>query len=60
MGLGATALVSGPATYLHDGRARDLSEAILWHGGEAGAARDAFADLPAPDRDALIAFLESL
>lgn len=59
-GLGATALVSGPATYLHDGRARDLSEAILWHGGEAQAARDAFAALPAPDRDALIAFLESL
>lgn len=59
-GLGATALVSGRATYLHDGRARDLSEAILWHGGEADAARAAFAALPAPDRDALIAFLESL
>ena len=59
-GLGATALVAGGATYLHDGRARDLVEAILWHGGEAAAARDAFAALPAPDRDALIAFLESL
>lgn len=60
-GLGSTAAVGGgKATYLHDGRARDLSEAILWHGGEASAARDAFAAMPAPDRQALITFLESL
>ena len=60
-GLGSTAAVGGgTARYLHDGRARDLSEAILWHGGEASAARDAFAAMPAPDRQALITFLESL
>jgi CxxC motif-containing protein (DUF1111 family) len=49
---------SGP--YLHDGRAANLSEAILLHGGEAsnGAAR--FKDLPAKDQDALIAFLKTL
>ena len=45
---------------LHDGRARNLTEAILWHGGEAQAARDGVAGLPKSDRDALIAYLESL
>ena len=46
--------------FLHDGRARNLTEAILWHGGEAQAARDAFAALSKADRDALLAFLNSL
>jgi len=41
-------------------RARNLEEAILWHGGEALAARDAFAILAKSERQALIAFLESL
>jgi CxxC motif-containing protein (DUF1111 family) len=59
-GIGLTAQVSGQAVYLHDGRARTLLEAILWHGGEGQAARDALIALPAPDRDALLAFLESL
>lgn len=59
-GVGLTQQVSGHTQYLHDGRARNLLEAILWHGGEAQAARDAVAALPKPDRDALIAFLESL
>ncbi len=59
-GIGLTAQVSGHTQFLHDGRARTLLEAILWHGGEAQAARDAAAALPKPDRDALIAFLESL
>ena len=59
-GIGMTAQVSGHDTYLHDGRARSLTEAILWHDGEARAARDGFVDLPADDRAALIAFLESL
>lgn len=59
-GLGLTRQVSGHSQFLHDGRARDLTEAILWHGGEAQAARDGFMALPAPDRADLIAFLESL
>ena len=52
--------MSGHTYFLHDGRARSLLEAILWHGGEAQDQRDAVIDLPADERDALIAFLESL
>lgn len=59
-GIGLTAQVSGHSYFLHDGRARNLLEAILWHGGEAQAPRDAVVALPAEDRQALIAFLESL
>ncbi len=59
-GIGLTATVSGHTQFLHDGRARNLLEAVLWHGGEAQAARDGVMALPKPDRDALIAFLESL
>ncbi len=59
-GIGMTRTVSGHTRFLHDGRARSLLEAILWHGGEAEASRQAVIALPAPDRDALIAFLESL
>jgi CxxC motif-containing protein (DUF1111 family) len=46
--------------YLHDGRARTLAEAILWHSGEAEAAKEFFRTLPSRDRQALIDFLESL
>jgi CxxC motif-containing protein (DUF1111 family) len=59
-GIGLTAQVSGHTEYLHDGRARSLLEAILWHGGEAQSQRDAVAAMQAEDRDALLAFLESL
>jgi len=59
-GIGHTQSVSGHSFFLHDGRARSLTEAILWHDGEAAAARDAFAAMPASNRAALIAFLESL
>ncbi len=59
-GIGMTEQVSGHANYLHDGRARSLTEAILWHDGEGRASRDGFAELPAEYRAALIAFLESL
>ncbi|WP_279480023.1 di-heme oxidoredictase family protein [Aureimonas sp. SK2] len=59
-GIGLTQTVSGHTLFLHDGRARNLTEAILWHGGEGTKARDAFAALPAPDRAALLRFLESL
>ena len=52
--------LNGEAFYLHDGRTSDLGEAILFHGGEAAAARDRFADLSEEDRDALLAFLRSL
>ncbi|MGV8856548.1 MAG: di-heme oxidoredictase family protein [Devosia sp.] len=59
-GIGLTETVSGHSYFLHDGRARNLTEAILWHGGEAQAARDAFAAMPAASRADLLAFLGSL
>ncbi len=59
-GIGLTKLVSGHTFFLHDGRARNLEEAILWHGGEAESAKEFFRRLPKADRDALIAFLNSL
>jgi CxxC motif-containing protein (DUF1111 family) len=59
-GIGLTGQVSGTATFLHDGRARSLLEAVLWHGGEAQAARDRVVTMPSADRAALIRFLESL
>ncbi|MEM7302926.1 MAG: di-heme oxidoredictase family protein [Pseudomonadota bacterium] len=59
-GIGLTQTVSGHTRFLHDGRARNLTEAILWHGGEAKESRDHFANLTAKDRASLIAFLESL
>jgi CxxC motif-containing protein (DUF1111 family) len=45
---------------LHDGRARNVLEAILWHGGEAKASRDIFSGLSKTERDDLIAFVNSL
>ncbi|HMV67355.1 MAG TPA: di-heme oxidoredictase family protein [Myxococcota bacterium] len=51
-------VATGP--YLHDGRARTLQEAILWHGGEAAPAHDRYLDLPQDDRDAIVAFLGTL
>lgn len=71
-GIGYTSYVSGdypygprhgqgiPVGYLHDSRARTLTEAILWHGGEAAAAKQRFQALSATDRTALLAFLGSL
>ncbi len=59
-GIGFTKVVSGHTLFLHDGRARNLTEAILWHGGEAETSKDAFANLPTSARNDLIAFLESL
>lgn len=59
-GIGLTKTVNGHTFFLHDGRARSLTEAILWHGGEGKAARDRFAALEKHDRDALLTFLESL
>ena len=59
-GIGLTETVSGHTLFLHDGRARNLSEAILWHGGEAKTAKAAFANLPESARNDLLAFLGSL
>jgi len=59
-GLGRTPDIARGEFYLHDGRARTLEEAVLWHGGEAAAARARFIVLPPADRAALIAFLRSL
>jgi CxxC motif-containing protein (DUF1111 family) len=59
-GLGYTKTVNGHNFLLHDGRARDVVEAILWHGGEAQKSRDAFVALPKADRDVIVAFLNSL
>jgi CxxC motif-containing protein (DUF1111 family) len=58
--LGLIASVSGHTRFLHDGRARSLEEAILWHGGEAEAAQRSYVALSAEERDALIVFLEDL
>jgi CxxC motif-containing protein (DUF1111 family) len=58
--IGLTAGVSGGEAYLHDGRARSLEEAILWHGGEAESAKEAFRTMSAAERAALIKFLKSL
>jgi CxxC motif-containing protein (DUF1111 family) len=59
-GLGLVQVVQPAAAFLHDGRARTLAEAILWHGGEAQAARDAFRLATRQQRDALIEFLGTL
>lgn len=59
-GTGLTGIVNDHTFFLHDGRARNLTEAVLWHGGEALNARDGFAALEKTDRDNLLKFLESL
>ncbi len=59
-GIGLVERVNGHTMFLHDGRARSLEEAILWHGGEAEGSRDLFMELTVEERDALIKFLESL
>jgi CxxC motif-containing protein (DUF1111 family) len=59
-GIGLTTGVSGGEAYLHDGRARTLEEAILWHGGEGERYMQAFRRMPLVDRNALLMFLKSL
>jgi CxxC motif-containing protein (DUF1111 family) len=59
-GKGLYAKVSGEANYLHDGRARSIEEAILWHGGEAKGSKEKFMKLDKKSRQKLINFLESL
>jgi CxxC motif-containing protein (DUF1111 family) len=59
-GLGLIETVNGHTRLLHDGRARGVVEAILWHGGEAEASRERFRALDADERAALVRFLHSL
>ena len=59
-GIGLTQAVSGHTQFLHDGRARNLIEAVLWHGGEAKAAQQQVLSFNAEQRAALLAFLNSL
>ncbi len=59
-GLGLSETVSGSTALLHDGRARNVAEAILWHGGEAAASRAAFSQMSRAEREALVKFVLSL
>jgi len=59
-GIGLSAQVNGSTSLLHDGRARNVLEAVLWHGGEAQASRDLFAGFSRQERDDLIAFVNAL
>lgn len=59
-GIGLIQDVNGHMRLLHDGRARGVMEAVLWHGGEAQASRDAVLKLNKQDREALVKFVESL
>lgn len=59
-GLGLSRTVNGSTAMLHDGRARNAMEAILWHGGEALPAREAFRTMPKAEREALLRFIESI
>lgn len=59
-GIGLSGFVTGHTRFLHDGRARNLEEAVLWHGGEALGAREFYRKLGKADRDALLRFLGSL
>lgn len=59
-GIGLTKTVSGHTQFLHDGRARNVLEAVLWHGGEAEQSRQVVLGFDQEQRDALLSFLESL
>lgn len=59
-GIGLLAQVNGMATLLHDGRARTVEEAVLWHGGEAELAKNRFIQLEKQDRENIIQFVNSL
>jgi CxxC motif-containing protein (DUF1111 family) len=59
-GMGLYKKVSGEANFLHDGRARSVEEAILWHGGEAQKSKEAFMQLSVKQRERLLLFLETI
>lgn len=59
-GVGLSRKVNGSAHLLHDGRARNVEEAILWHGGEGLGAKNKYTQLEKTDRQLLIEFVESI
>jgi CxxC motif-containing protein (DUF1111 family) len=59
-GIGLQSKVNQHTRFLHDGRARNILEAIMWHGREGAVSRDIFKQMSKDDRDALIKFVESL
>ena len=59
-GIGLTQVVNGHTNFLHDGRAKNITEAILWHGGEAENAKNNFKNLSASQRNDLLKFMNSL
>ena len=59
-GIGLVQTVNVNSTFLHDGRARTIEEAILWHGGEAEQSKNAFMSLNATEREQLLLFVQSL
>ena len=59
-GLGLIKTVNKHSNLLHDGRARNIEEAVLWHGGEAEQSKQQFKNMTKKDRSALITFLKSL
>ena len=59
-GIGLTQVVGGHTNFLHDGRARNLEEAIMWHGGEGRSSKDGYAKLSKKDKEKLLLFLNSL
>lgn len=59
-GIGLVEIVNGHTFFLHDGRARTLEEAILWHNGEGKKSKEKFMNLDKTNRNALISFLNSL
>ena len=59
-GIGLIPLVNGHSQFMHDGRARNLTEAIMWHYGEGAVSKELFARMPKTDRDAVIKFIETL
>ncbi|MFD0794888.1 di-heme oxidoredictase family protein [Mucilaginibacter litoreus] len=59
-GIGLTQKVNGHTNFLHDGRARNIMEAIMWHGGEALSAKNKVNNMSKKERDALVSFVESL
>lgn len=59
-GIGLTEVVNGHTDFLHDGRAKNITEAILWHGGEAETAKNNFKNLSAAERKDLLKFINSL
>ena len=59
-GIGLVDEVNGHTRFLHDGRARNLDEAILWHGGEAAEAQKSYLDMDKSDRTDLVDYLKTL